>query len=152
MTNQTREINNPQNCINANLRKASRAITKLYVTELADSGLQGTQFTLLSTIAGIAKMSGVGCTITQLAHYMVMDQTTVTRSVEKLRQSGYVEIVRGEDRRERIVNVTGVGQQVVDETYPQWREVQQRVWARLGDEKARQLLDLIDEVVEITQM
>ncbi|MEM7130292.1 MAG: MarR family winged helix-turn-helix transcriptional regulator [Chloroflexota bacterium] len=146
MNSNDRAIDNPKHCLNANLRKASRAITKLYVSALADTGLQGTQFTLLSTISGYKD-----CTITELARYLVMDQTTVTRSVEKLRQRGYVEVFTGEDRRERILRLTSEGERIVQVTYPKWRDVQTRVWKQLGSEKAHQLLELIDEIVELSE-
>jgi len=138
--------NNPQHCLNANLRKANRAVTAAYMAKMKETDLHRTQFTLLSTISGMGQ-----CTITALADYLLMDQTTVTRSVDKLKKSGYVEIIPGEDRRTRVVQLTAAGREKVEAAYPIWQNAQTDLWEKLGDKKAKQLLSLLQEVTEMSQ-
>ena len=142
----TVKSNNPQNCINANLRKATRAVTNLYAQEMHETELHRTQFTLLSTISGYKE-----CTVTELAAHMAMDQTTVTRSVDKLRKAGYVEAIAGEDRRTRILRLTDSGREKVETAYPAWQRAQRQVWEALGPEKSQQLLTLLNEVTELAK-
>ena len=131
-------------CLNANLRKASRVIMSLYMEAMRESELQGTQFTLLSTIAGFGEIS-----IGELSEYLAMDQTTVTRSVNLLKKAGHVEVSVGEDRRVRLIRLTENGQVAMETAYPMWLEAQTRVWEQLGDEKATQLLTLSRRIIEI---
>ena len=133
-------------CLNANLRKASRAILSMYMDEMRGSDLQGTQFTLLSTISGFGKVK-----ITELASFMTMDQTTVTRNINVLKKGGYVGVVPGEDKRTRVVQLTAKGESAVHETYPMWLEAQTKLWEQLGEKKAASFLQIAQEIVDISE-
>ena len=134
-------------CLNANLRKASRVILSLYMDEMHESDLHGTQFTLLSVISGFEKIK-----IGDLARYMSMDQTTVTRNVNVLKKYGHVEVVPGEDRRTRVVRLTEKGQAAVKNTHPMWLEAQTKIWNQLGEEKATQLLEITNLISKMAEL
>ncbi len=134
-------------CLNANLRKASRVITLFYAQALSDSELQGTQFTLLSTVAGFGEV-----TVGDLGEFLVMDQTTVTRSVGLLKKAGYVAMTQGKDRRQRIMRLTKKGESALKAAYPMWLEAQNRVWEKLGDEKVSQLLDISEKITALEKV
>lgn len=136
----------PRNCLNANIRKANRVITSLYADALDVSELQGTQFTLLSAISGMGE-----ATIGGLSNFLVMDQTTVTRSVNLLKKANYVEVVKGEDRRQRIIALTTEGKKILKSSYPLWLEAQTDLWEKLGDEKATLLLELTQTLSKLYQ-
>ena len=144
----TTELNkeSPRNCLNASIRKANRVITSLYSDAMDTSDLQGTQFTLLSTLSGMGET-----TIGALSNYLVMDQTTVTRSINLLKNSGYVEAVKGEDRRQRIIRLTAEGKKTLKSSYPLWLEAQSNLWEKLGDEKAGLLLELTQTLSKLNQ-
>lgn len=131
-------------CLNANLRKASRVINSLYAEAMKGSELQGTQFTLLSSVEGFGEVN-----VGELSAFLVMDQTTVTRSVGLLKDAGYVEVTRGQDRRERIIRLTRRGKDALNTAYPMWLEAQTRVWERLGDEEVKHLLELSSKIVAL---
>ena len=133
-------------CLNANLRKASRMILSMYMDEMRDSGLQGTQFTLLSTVSGFGEVK-----VGDLAQFMGMDQTTVTRNVNLLKKDGYLQVVPGEDKRTRFIQLTEKGMTAVDETHPKWLKAQTKLWNELGDEKAKQLLEISQQIIEIAE-
>ncbi len=131
-------------CLNATLRKVSRVVNSLYAEAMKDSELQGTQFTLLSSIAGFGEIN-----VGDLSAFLVMDQTTVTRSVGLLKDAGYAEVTRGQDRRERVIRLTRKGKDAVDTAYPMWLEAQARIWERLGDEEVKHLLELSNKIVAL---
>ena len=137
-------MKNERYCLNATLRKASRVITSLYAEAMQGSELQGTQFTLLSSIAGFGEVN-----VGDLGEFLVMDQTTVTRSVNLLKEAGYVEVIRGQDRRKRVIRLTERGKEALDTAYPMWLEAQTRVWKRLGEEEATHLLALSNKIVAL---
>lgn len=134
-------------CLNANLRKASRAILSLYMEEMRETGLQGTQFTLLSAVSGFGQVK-----VGDLAQFMGMDQTTVTRNINLLKKEGYVRVSPGEeDKRTRYIQLTDQGMAAVRDAHPKWLKAQTQLWNRLGDDQARELLALSQRIIEITE-
>ncbi|GLC88813.1 MarR family winged helix-turn-helix transcriptional regulator [Lysinibacillus piscis] len=50
-----------------------------------------------------------------IAHFMYIEKPSVTRLVQKLVELGYVETMTGQDKREKLVQLTTSGEQVVQE-------------------------------------
>lgn len=75
-------------CVCLQLRRASRAVTQLYDAALQPSGLLSTQFALL---AAVAKKEPI--TISELGDLLVIDSTTLRRSLGKLQRMGYLDVV-----------------------------------------------------------
>lgn len=141
------DLMHPQQCVNANLRKAARVAMQIYQGSLRGSELQGTQFTLLAAINGFGT-----CTVGELAAWLTMDQTTVTRSVALLRRARLVSLTRGTtDRRTRRLALTEAGRRQLAESLPRWRAAQAEVLERFGAEKARQLLALLQEFAALAR-
>ena len=66
------------------------------------------------------------------------DQTTLSRTVDKLRRAGLVAVEAGEDRRVRMLRLTAKGRRQFANAMPFWEEAQRRMdrWlsvARLED-------------------
>jgi len=51
----------------------------------------------------------------EIAHYMSIEKPSVTRFVQKLVELGYVETVAGKDKREKLVQLTTYGEEIVQE-------------------------------------
>jgi DNA-binding MarR family transcriptional regulator len=108
-------------CVCTNLRRATRAITKLYDDRLRPSGLKVTQFGLLSTLMALGS-----ATLGELAQEIVVDRTTLTRNLEVLEARGLVITEEGEDRRERRLRISREGIAAVVAAYPLWQAAQSR--------------------------
>ena len=128
-TNETRR------CACANIRRTDRVVTGFYDERLALSGLSTTQFTLLSTLAQAAPIS-----INRLAEFMEMDRTTLTRNLGLLMKQHLVRLEEGEDRRMRLVLLTGEGEQALGRAWPLWQEAQARIERAFGQERFDELL------------
>ena len=128
-------------CTYFHLRKASRAVTQLFVETMKPSGLQGTQFTILVAVA-IAGSS----TICDLAESLAMDRTTMTRSLKPLEKKGFIAVETGQDRRIKVVSLTSKGCIVLSETIALWQEAQDRIVEKLGEENWKMLLLLLDNL------
>src|SRR6266576_7035247 len=74
-------------CASFNFRKTARAVTSLFDTALQKSGIRSTQFAIL---VGIAKSQPVS--IGALANVLVIDGTTLTRSLRLLQTQGFMAI------------------------------------------------------------
>jgi DNA-binding MarR family transcriptional regulator len=130
----------PQQCLNANLRRAVRVAARLYQEVGGPTGLESTQFNLMAAINGFGT-----CTLGELAAWVGIDQTTATRSVALLRRRGLVSVTPGRtDRRVRALKLTDAGRGALAATLPRWRAAQSRVVKRLGRKRARQLLELLE--------
>ena len=132
-------------CADANLRRATRAITRLYDQILTPSGLLTTQFTLLvaCAVAGPAPIS-------TLADALAMDRTTLARNLKLVERRGLVKVVPGEDRRERIVILSDKGYSELSKALPLWREAQTQIIESFGQDRLNNLLQDLSAMVALT--
>jgi DNA-binding MarR family transcriptional regulator len=133
-----------QRCAGFNLRRATRAISRLYDEILRPSGLQGTQYSLLVTIAVAGPAP-----INQIADLQVMDRTTLTRNLKPLEKKGLIEITPGEDQRTRLVALTDLGQETLAQMFPLWQQAHNRVTEMLGTDRFNSLLGDLSAIVEL---
>jgi DNA-binding MarR family transcriptional regulator len=133
-------------CVCFQLRKASRAITKLYDAALQPSGIRSTQFALL---VAIAKKDPI--TISALGELVVIDTTTLSRSLRKLEQAEYIKMVEGKNGRERLMRMTAKGWQVLQKSLPLWKRIQAEVVSELvapGWAEIQQSLERLKDVAQ----
>src|SRR3989442_6511478 len=88
-------------CMCASLRRASRALTQLYDDALRPLGLRATQFTVLQALSLAGRISQG-----ELGQLLVMDSTTLTRTLRILNAQGWIENRPGKDRRERWLRLS----------------------------------------------
>jgi len=118
----------PTPCLCKALRQASRAVSRLYDEKLRSVGLRTTQYSLLCHLrrAGEVRQRDLGG-LTSL------DETTLTRNLRPLIDSGWVAISTGEDRREKLVRLTEAGAAKLRQARPAWERAQERMRSRLPD-------------------
>jgi DNA-binding MarR family transcriptional regulator len=109
-------------CACRRLRRTARAVTQRYDETLRPAGLRITQFTLLVAVALTEPVR-----IAQLADTVDLDRTTLARDLKPLTDRGLVEVAAGDDRRTRVVRLTGQGRAAIARAYPLWRQAQARV-------------------------
>src|SRR5260370_2832787 len=115
-------------CLRNALRQASRAVSRLYDEELRGVGLRTTQYSLLCHLrrAGQVRQR-------DLSGLTSLDETTLTRNLRPLIDSGWVAIATGEDRREKLLRLTEAGAAKLRQARPAWERAQQRARSRLPD-------------------
>ena len=121
-------------CYCATLRQAARAVTTLYETVLADSGLYVTQYTILQVLDEAPKL-----TTTELADAIGIDQTTATRTLALIRKSRLVVNAPGADRRERRWVLTPAGEAMLRKLKPAWEAAQRAFERQVGRAEAAAL-------------
>src|SRR6266852_4235911 len=107
-------------CACFDLRKAMRAVSRMYDDFLRDAGLNVTQFSLLRLIRTEKEIS-----VSTLSRYMVMDRTSITRALAPLERDGLIDSRVGSDKRIRIVSLTKTGRKLVEDAAPKWRRAQE---------------------------
>lgn len=131
-------------CVSTAVRRADRALTRIYDDALRPTGLVTTQFSLLSIIARAPGPRTLG----DLAEAQVMDRTTLTRNLVPLVREGLVLITPGNDRRTRVISLTALGESIRDKARPRWQEAQEAIIRDAGSERIEHLLDELASLVE----
>jgi DNA-binding MarR family transcriptional regulator len=117
-------------CACFDLRKATRAVSRLYDDCLRPLGLNITQYSLLRVIESEPQIS-----VSTLGRYMVMDRTSVTRALVPLERDGLVRSGAGSDKRMRIVLLTKKGANLLASARPRWNEAQKTFLNLVGDHR-----------------
>jgi DNA-binding MarR family transcriptional regulator len=131
-------------CLCGALRQASRAVSRLYDDELRGVGLRTTQYGLLHHLrrAGEVRQRDLGG-LTSL------DETTLTRNLRPLIDSGWVAIGTGEDRREKLVRLTEAGAAKLRKARPAWKRAQERLRSRLPEGAWSTLLAALPDLARL---
>lgn len=122
-------------CACASLRRASRAVTQMYGAALRDTGVNPTQFTLLQVLSRFGEASQG-----RLGEVLSIDTTTLTRTLDPLRRSGWIRVRSGEDKRERYWSLTPAGERRRAEVAPKWEAAQARLRTSIGASGFQSLL------------
>ena len=116
-------------CASFNFRRTARAVTKLYDQALQSSGIRSTQFAIL-----VAVRKAQPTSIMALGKTLVIDPTTLTRSLRLLQKEGLLTVSKRGEKRQRFVSLTVRGEQALERAIPVWREMQGRFVETIGRE------------------
>ena len=133
----------PLGCTNLKLRQLGRVVARHYEAYLAEVGLKGTQYSLLS---GVVKLGPIRPG--DLARAMKLDASTLTRNLQPLIDHGWVEAGPGDDARSRLVSATPAGRDKRTEAQRAWKRAQLALNERLGDARVARLHALLDDCLE----
>ncbi len=138
------DVLKPQGCTNLKLRQLMRRVAQYYDVELAKTGLKTTQYSLLSHVVKLGPIRAV-----DLAGVMRMSTSTLSRNLQPLIASGWIEVNAGDDARSRLISATVAGQTKRTEAQRKWRVAQEGINATLGIARVVALHALIDESLEL---
>ncbi len=125
------------------LRQAARHVSQFYDQHLALAGLRTTQFSILANLKRLGPM-----TINALARELVMDRTTLGRTMLPLEREGLIAIKDGTlDGRSKELAVTKTGTERLQRAAKLWVEAQRKFEERFGARRAADLRGLLGEVV-----
>ncbi|HYD59963.1 MAG TPA: MarR family transcriptional regulator [Noviherbaspirillum sp.] len=115
-------------CYCGSIRQASRVVTQMYDKALKPSGVKITQFGILRLLS-----YSPGLTTGEMAEALVMDSTTLTRTLKIIQDSNWIEATPGEDRRERHWQLTDAGRERLQEAVPLWKNAQKEFAQMMHD-------------------
>jgi DNA-binding MarR family transcriptional regulator len=116
-------------CASFNFRRTARSVTRIYDLALQESGIRSTQFTIL---VGIAKSQPVS--IGAVADILIIDRTTLTRSLRLLKQQGLIHISDRSTMRQRFLTITPKGRRTLTRSLPAWRKAHEQFVAAVGSD------------------
>jgi DNA-binding MarR family transcriptional regulator len=107
-------------CLAFSIRKLNRMITAIYDEALAAAGIQTSQFNVL-----VAASNCPASRPSELAKILAMDESTLSRNVERMCAKKLLRREADDDRRSHRITVTAKGLAVIGAAYPAWRKAQE---------------------------
>jgi DNA-binding MarR family transcriptional regulator len=138
------DLSGTSGCAAYQFRRTSRAVARLYDAAIATSGLRSTQFAILTAIARLQPVA-----ISRVAETLVIDSTTMTRSLRLLQKEGLLEIAPRGLRRQRLLSLTLKAEKALAVAVPLWRKAQARFLASLGGREWRAFRDELEHAAEV---
>jgi DNA-binding MarR family transcriptional regulator len=118
-------------CLCLHVQRAARALARRFDEALRPMGLTNGQFSLL---VSLNRPEPPG--MTSVASLLAMDRTTLTAALKPLQRRGLVRVTADpDDRRGRLMELTGKGRKALARAVPVWRKAHAAVEAllRAGD-------------------
>lgn len=132
-------------CASFVLRKTARAVTRFYDLAFQECGIRSTQFTIL---VGVAKTQPTS--IGALSELLLIDPTTLTRTLQRLKKDGLIEISARSKMRQRFVTLTERGRQTLARSLPSWRSAQKRFLDIAGAESWTEMRHKLEQLARST--
>lgn len=107
------------------------------------SHLEITQFTILQALLRAGEI-----TQGRLGIVLVLDSTTLSRSLAPLEKRGWIASRAGSDRRQRFVRVTPAGEKAMQSAARSWEAAQTVLHGSLGSDDWEQLMKLMTRVAQ----
>src|ERR1700738_3629885 len=134
-------------CASLNFRRTSRMVTRMYDIAMQESGIRSTQ---LAILVGIAKLQPVA--MGNLAKVLMLDSSTLTRSLRLLENEGMIEISTRAAMRQRFLKLTHSGQKALQRSLPLLRAVHARFVAAGGADYWLKLRNELENIAKSTSM
>lgn len=122
-------------CTYFHTRRATRILGDRFDEALRPYGLKGTQFSLLVAISLIEEP-----TVGRMADILAADRTTLTRTLAPLERDGLIASQPGEDRRERRLQLTRKGAELLRDASEAWEETQRSIVEGMGKDDWQRLM------------
>jgi DNA-binding MarR family transcriptional regulator len=121
-------------CLGGCVRKLNRMVSAIYDGALANAGLKTSQFSVLVSVANRKQARPA-----ELTEHLQMDESTLSRNVERMCARGWLRLVPDADRRSHLIEVTDKGQALIRKCLPAWQKAQAEVSRRIGTDTVAQL-------------
>lgn len=131
-------------CASFNFRRTARAVTMLFDNALQKTGIRSTQFAILTAIAKIQPVS-----ISRISEVLVIDRTTLTRSLKLLEKDGLLAISPRGTMRQRFLSLTSKGEKALAVAIPEWRKIQQNFVDKIGSNHWTELRSELEDLAKL---
>jgi DNA-binding MarR family transcriptional regulator len=128
-------------CLCSSFRRTARALSQVYEEAMRPTGLRITQFTILQALARTGEVKQG-----RLGEILVMDSTSLTRTLRIMLQQGWIAERRGEDQRERWLKLSKAGEAKLKIATASWEKVQARLQAKLGEAGWKNVMQWTNQV------
>ncbi|MBV8054353.1 MAG: winged helix-turn-helix transcriptional regulator [Deltaproteobacteria bacterium] len=131
-------IDGSYSCVGYRVRMLSRVTSAIYEEAFAPLKLKITQFGILVILS-----SRGPSTVAELCKLTVMDKSTASRNLLRMRRRGWIASVSEKDGPGQALTITREGAEVFRKALPLWRRAQGEAIRRLGADG----VDALDRVL-----
>lgn len=128
------------------IHQKSRLSVKEVNDALKEFDLYSSQWSILFCLKQFGPMTQKG-----IWQYLNVEAPTVTRTVLRLEESGWVLRKEGADKRERIVQLTDHAAGMMGDIEQRILEVEKKLLASLSEEEQQQLVKLLKKIGELEE-
>jgi len=132
----------PCHCIN--VRRASNAITAFYDEKLKPCKLTVNQFSLLRYLNFLGTIS-----VSDLSLEMRLDRSTLVRTLKPLEERGLVTDISESGARDRQLQLTKEGIELLNKAEPLWLETQQFMDKYIGSDDMKSLKRIFSKIEDL---
>jgi DNA-binding MarR family transcriptional regulator len=106
----------------------------MYDEALRPHGLRITQMSILVVVSMLGE-----ATPGDFAHTLCLEKSTVSRTLDRLRARGWIDVRPGADARSTKVRITAKGAAKLRAVSSAWRKIQRKAHQILGDDSVHEL-------------
>ena len=128
-------------CIAYRIRLLNRVITNIYDRALRPLGLKVNQVNILTMLSLTDQASSA-----DIARVLMMEKSTVSRTVDRMKKNGWINVEEHDDGPSQAITVTAQGRELMAAAHVQWKKSQKQVTELLGDEGVAAILKLHETV------
>lgn len=137
----------PLPCACTALRKAARAVARVYESALARAGLTATQFAVLRAL----ERQGGTAPLSRLAEELVLERTSLYRALSPLARARLVRFAGTADRRSKAVALTRTGRARIAAALPHWKVAHSAFVKEFGPARWSATAIVLDDAVRVAQ-
>ncbi|QCJ41058.1 MarR family transcriptional regulator [Bacillus sp. S3] len=108
---------------------------------LAEHQLYRAQWTILYYLANFGT-----ATLVELSHYMSVEKPTVTRTISRLEELGYVEHVPGKDKREKRMQLSEMGRHVYKDVRVTIDQFEQEILKGVSEDEQNEAIRIMGKI------
>lgn len=123
------------------LNQRARLFSKSLNIHLIDYGLYSSQWSILFCLYNFGTM-----TQTEIWKYLNVEAPTVTRSLAKMEKNGWVTRRQGEDKRERLIELTDEAKRKFSTIKQSVMQMEDQLLANLTNNEKEQLYYLLNKI------
>jgi DNA-binding MarR family transcriptional regulator len=131
----------PIQCACTALKRAARIVGRAYDAGLASAGVSVTQYAILANVQRYAPISQM-----RLATHLGLERTTLYRTVESLKDRGWLTATPTGEGVTKVLALTPAGSQVLTRARRAWAEVQQGFEHTFGAPRWAAFLTTLSEI------
>ena len=130
-----------QECIADKMRLLNRVITSLYDDALRTVGITTSQMNIMVVVAKYGQGSP-----TEVGDWLQMEKSTLSRNVDRLKNQGWIEAIRGDQGRAIQLALTSKGETVLEKGLPLWRQAQRKARSLLGERGIKEVMRMGNKI------
>lgn len=128
-------------CLGYRVRLLNRVITNIYDRAMHPLGLKGNQVTILAMLSYVGQASAA-----EISRVLVMEKSTVSRTVDRMKKNGWLNVEGQGDGPGQVITVTDHGREMMEAAHTQWKKAQQKATEVLGEDGVAAIIKLHERV------